>query len=103
MPELVAEFSSSAYLTDTQLSRFKRIPLAWRRQVSLSDRIRSTQRLPLVLAVPKDRFRHRTPHRKALSARLLVGSTPWWARKTHSESISRSRRRANRPASSGQS
>src|SRR5438067_12013228 len=26
MPELVAEFSSSAYLTDTQLSRFKRIP-----------------------------------------------------------------------------
>ena len=27
MPELVAEFSSSAYLTDTQLSRFKRIPL----------------------------------------------------------------------------
>jgi hypothetical protein len=26
MPELLAEFSSSAYLTDTQLSRFKRIP-----------------------------------------------------------------------------
>jgi hypothetical protein len=27
MPELLAEFSSSAYLTDTQLSRFKRIPV----------------------------------------------------------------------------
>src|SRR5438270_13676944 len=27
MPELLPEFSSSAYLTDTQLSRLKRLPL----------------------------------------------------------------------------
>jgi hypothetical protein len=32
--------------------------------------------LPLPLAVPSERLRHKTPNRKALSARLLVGSTP---------------------------
>ena len=42
MPELLAEFSSSAYLTDTQLSRFKRIPVifctAWRRSAARRPR-----------------------------------------------------------------
>ena len=69
----------------------------------LEGQIRSTHRLPLTLAVPWERLRQRTPNRKARSARLFVGSTPCWARKTQSESISRSRRRANRPASSWRS
>ncbi len=41
------------------------VDLAWRRHVSRRDRIRSTQRLPWVLAVPCDRLRQRTPNRKA--------------------------------------
>ena len=56
--------------------------------------------IALVTGRPSERLRHSTPKRKARSARLLVGSTPCWARKTHRESISRSRRRAKRPASS---
>src|SRR5215510_8705576 len=55
------------------------VDLTRKRHVSRSDRIRSTQRLPLALAVPRDRLRQRTPNRKARSARLLVASTPWWA------------------------
>ena len=32
-----------------------------RRHVSFSDKMRSTHRLPLSLAVPSERLRHRTP------------------------------------------
>src|SRR4051812_46147952 len=66
---------------------------ARKRHVSRSDRMRSTQRLPFLLAVPRDRLRQSTPKRKAHSARLFVGSTPCWISNTHQESISRSRRR----------
>src|SRR5215470_13326227 len=85
---------------ETASTRTLEVDRAWRRHVSLSDRIRSTHRLPLSLAVPRERLRQSTPKRNALSARLFVGSTPHWLRNTHSESISRSRRRVNRPASS---
>ena len=57
-------------------SRTRKVDLDRSRQVSFKDRIRSTQRLPLSLCVPRLRFRHSTPKRKARSARLLVGSTP---------------------------
>jgi hypothetical protein len=63
----------------------------------------STNRFPLLLAVPSERLRHWTPKRKARSARLLVGSTPWWDRNTHNESISRNNRCAKRPALSASS
>ena len=52
------------------------VDLVRKRHVSRSDRMRSTQRLPLMLAVPRERLRQRTPNRKARSARLFVGSTP---------------------------
>src|SRR6516164_6881029 len=54
------------------------------RRVSLSDRIRSTHRLPLALAVPKERLRHRTPKRKARSADYL-----WALRHAASRNIER--------------
>ena len=43
-------------------------------------------KIPLPLWVPLLRLRHMTPNLKARSARLLVGSTPFSSRKTHSES-----------------
>ena len=70
------------------------------RHVCLTDRMRSTHRLPLSLCVPLLRFRQRTPNLKARSALLLVGSTPFSSRKTHNESISPRSDRASRPASS---
>ena len=42
------------------------------RQVSFSERIRSTHLFPLSLWVPLLRFRQRTANRRARSARLLV-------------------------------
>jgi len=76
-----------------------KVALARRRQVSLNDRMRSTQRFPFSLRVPRLRFRHGTAKRSARSARLLVGSTPSCARKVHSESSRRTIRRASLPAS----
>ena len=49
-----------------------KVALAFKRQVSLSERIRSTHRLPFSLWVPRLRFRQSTPKRSARSARLLV-------------------------------
>ena len=49
--------------------------MACKRHVSRSDRMRSTQRLPFSLAVPRDRLRHRTPHRKA-RLQSMEGSLP---------------------------
>ena len=69
----------------------------------LAESVRSTQRLPLSLSVPLEHLRHITAKRKALSARLLVGSTPDSRRKTHSEANSRCKRLAKRPASSARS
>jgi hypothetical protein len=58
-----------------------------RHYVSCSDSVRSTQLLSLTFAVPCDRLRQRPPRSQALSARLLMGSTPWWTSNAQNESI----------------
>ena len=61
-----------------------------------SDKILSTYRLPLSLAVPWELFRHSTPKRNIRSARLLAASTPCSIRNTQSDIISHCKRLANR-------
>src|SRR4030095_4353601 len=75
---------------------------SWR-QVWRSDKVRSTHWLPWSLSVPLEPLRPITAKRQDRSARLLVGSTPCSARKTHSEAISRCKRLVKRPASSARS
>lgn len=70
-----------------------------RRQVCRSERIRSTQRLPLSLLVPWLRFRQSTAWRSIRSPKLLVGSTPSSSRKVNKNGISASRWRTSLPAS----
>ena len=52
------------------------VDLARKRHVSRSDRIRSTQRLPLLLAVPNERLRQSTPQRKARLQSVVRGVHP---------------------------
>lgn len=46
----------------TALTKTTEVDRAWRRHVSWSERMRSTQRLPWRLAVPWERLRQRTPN-----------------------------------------
>ena len=86
---------------DTASTRIGNVGRPRMRQVWRNDNIRSPQRLPFSLHVPWLRLRHKTPNRWARSAMLFVASTPWTSRNTHSDSPSRSKRRANVPALSG--
>jgi hypothetical protein len=56
-------------------TRTVEVDLARKRHVSRRDRMRSPQRLPCVLAVPRDRFRQSTPERKA-RLQSMEGSLP---------------------------
>jgi hypothetical protein len=70
------------------------------RHVCRTARTRSTPRSPIALSVPCLSLRQRTAHRRALSARWLVGSTPASTTNVHRAPNARASVRASVPASS---